>query len=178
MCLDYDGWLNIKMEHSINCKNEKYCPRGNITLKSIRAGIAIVDQINFSKQDLKELKVLILYTHNNSVIFFAVCFFLIHIFFIFQDIADVDGFYTIRTLVTSADSNEIEIFSSVKAQLFLDNGLSDVINAWVLPNGEVIAVNFQVANSSLHNNDLNYERNDEYALNTKFFIHHVEQAPV
>lgn len=45
------------MEHSLNCKTEKFCPRGNITLKSIRAGTAIIDQINFSKQDIKELKV-------------------------------------------------------------------------------------------------------------------------
>ncbi|CAH0717225.1 unnamed protein product, partial [Brenthis ino] len=148
ICLDYDGWLTIKMEHSLNCKTEKFCPRGNITLKSIRAGTAIIDQSNFSKQDIKELK----------------------------DIADMDGFYTIRALVTSADSKEIELFSSVKAQLFLDTGLSDIINAWVLPNGEVMAVSFQVANLSFVQS-LDYERN-EYEVNSKFFVRHVDQAPV
>lgn len=88
----------------------------------------------------------------------------------------MDGFYTIRALVTSADSKEIELFSSVKAQLFLNTGLSDIINAWVLPNGEVIAVSFQVANSSFVQS-LDYE-NNEYEVNSKFFVRHVDQAPV
>ncbi|KAJ8724972.1 hypothetical protein PYW07_015930 [Mythimna separata] len=145
-CIDYDGWLNIKIEHTINCGSEKYCSRGNIALKSIRAGAAVIDQIQFNKQHIDELKTL----------------------------ADIDSFYTIRSLVTSADNSKgTEFYSSVKAKAFLDNGLSDVINAWVLPNGAVIAVSFQVTNSSqpLPNRASN-------KINSNFYLRYVEQAPV
>ncbi|XP_026765078.2 ER membrane protein complex subunit 10 [Galleria mellonella] len=146
MSIDYDGWLNIKIEHTLNCKDGKYCSRGNISLKSIRAGIATIEQTPFTKQHIEQLK----------------------------EIAEIDGFYTVKTLVTSADNKGTELLSSVKARSFLENGLSDVINAWMLPNGAVTAVNFQVTNSSKalqHNKD-------GYLINSKFFLRYVEQAPV
>lgn len=65
-CIDYDGWLNIKIEHSLNCGTEKYCPRGNIALKSIRAGAAVVDQIQFNKGHIEALKVFITLMNNIS----------------------------------------------------------------------------------------------------------------
>ncbi|PZC81986.1 hypothetical protein B5X24_HaOG211542 [Helicoverpa armigera] len=146
-CIDYDGWLNIKIEHSLNCGDENYCSRGNIALKSIRAGASVIDQIPFTKQHIEELK----------------------------SIAETDGFYTIRTVVTSAEnSHGTEFFSSVKAGAFLANGLSDVINAWVLPNGAVIAVSFQVTNSS---QPLPREGSN-YRINSNFYLRYVEQAPV
>lgn len=56
--IDYDGWLNIKIEHSLNCGHDKYCSRGNISLKSIRAGsTSVIEQIPFTKQHIDELKV-------------------------------------------------------------------------------------------------------------------------
>ncbi|XP_045492132.1 ER membrane protein complex subunit 10 [Colias croceus] len=146
ICLDYDGWLNIRIEHSLNCKEDKYCNRGNISLKSIRAGTATIDQNPLSQQHIDELK----------------------------ELASIDGFYTLRTFVTTADSKETEFLSSVKAKAFLENGLSDVISAWVLPSGEVIAVTFQVTNSSqshgLHRSD--------YDIHSDFYLRHVDQAPV
>ncbi|XP_034825701.1 ER membrane protein complex subunit 10 [Maniola hyperantus] len=148
VCLDYDGWINIKLEHNINCKNEKFCSRGNISLKSIRAGTAIIGQISFSKNHLAELK----------------------------ELADIDGFYSIRSVVTSADNKELEFQSSVKAKLFLENRLSDVISAWILPNGDVIAVTFQV-NNSPQNHTLQYDK-PEYPLHSNFYVRHVDQAPV
>ncbi|XP_023949333.2 ER membrane protein complex subunit 10 [Bicyclus anynana] len=148
VCLDYDGWLNIKLEHNINCKNEKFCSRGNISLKSIRAGTAIISQISFTKDHIDELK----------------------------EIADLDGLYSVRSLVTSADSKETEFLSSVKAKLFLENRLSDVISSWILPNGEVIAVTFQVNNLS-QNQSLQYHKG-EYPINSNFYVRHVDLAPV
>uniref|UniRef100_A0A2H1VLM8 ER membrane protein complex subunit 10 n=1 Tax=Spodoptera frugiperda TaxID=7108 RepID=A0A2H1VLM8_SPOFR len=146
-CIDYDGWLNIKIEHSLNCGTEKYCPRGNIALKSIRAGAAVVDQIQFNKGHIEALK----------------------------NLAEIDSFYTIRTLVTSAENSKgTEFFSSVKARAFLGNGLSDVINAWVLPNGAVTAVSFQVTNAS---QPLSLESGTQ-KINSNFFLRYVEQAPV
>ncbi|CAH2268155.1 jg8162 [Pararge aegeria aegeria] len=149
VCLDYDGWLNIKLEHNINCKNENFCSRGNISLKSIKAGSAVIDQISFTKSHIDELK----------------------------EHADIDGLYSIRSLVTSADSKETEFLSSVKAKLFLENRLSDVISAWILPNGDVIAITFQVNSYSSHNHSLQYDQ-AEYPLHSNFYIRHVDQAPV
>ncbi|CAB3224954.1 unnamed protein product [Arctia plantaginis] len=147
-CIDYDGWLNIKIEHSINCKSEKYCSRGNISLKSIRAGAgAIIDQEPLSKDHIKELK----------------------------DLAEIDGFYTVRTVVTSGENSKgTEFLSSVKAGSFLANDFSDVINAWVLPNGAVIAVSFQVNNSS----QLLQKQSNGHKINSSFYLRYVEQAPV
>ncbi|XP_068627896.1 ER membrane protein complex subunit 10 [Battus philenor] len=147
-CIDYDGWLNIEIQHSLNCIEERFCKRGNISLKSIRAGTSIIEQISFKKQHLQQLK----------------------------ELAEVDGFYTIRSLVTAADSKEVEFFSSVKAKAFLDNGLADVINAWVLPNGAVIAVSFQVNNSSESQLPLNI--NKEHKVTSNFYLRQVEQATV
>ncbi|KAM3968154.1 ER membrane protein complex subunit 10 [Aphomia sociella] len=144
--IDYDGWLNIKIEHTLNCKDTKFCSRGNIALKSIRAGISTIEQIPFTKQHIEQLK----------------------------EIAELDGFYTIKTFVTSADNKGTEFLSSVKARSFLENGLSDVINAWMLPNGAVTAVGFQVANSSQPFHD----SKDGYMVNSKFYLRHVEIAPV
>lgn len=93
-----------------------------------------------------------------------------------QELAAVNGFYTLRSLVTSADSKESEFLSSVKAKTFLDNGLSDVINAWVLPNGAVIAVSFQVNNSSQPR--LPRSVGDEYKITSNFYLRQVEQAAV
>lgn len=89
----------------------------------------------------------------------------------------MDGFYTMRTVVTSEDNSKgTEFLSSVKARSFLDNGLSDVINAWVLPNGAVIAVNFQVTNSS---QPLKKKEGDNgFRINSSFYLRYVEQAPV
>ncbi|KAJ2950688.1 hypothetical protein O0L34_g8948 [Tuta absoluta] len=145
-CVDYDGWLNIKIEHSLYCNGEKFCPRGNISLKSIRAGTGVIDQIHFSKQHIQAL----------------------------QELADIDGFYTIRSLVSSADIKDIEFLSSMKAQAFLDNGLSDVVSAWVLPNGAVAAVSFQATNGS----QALTETPKGYEANSKFFLRYVDQAPV
>lgn len=148
VCIDYDGWLNIKIEHSINCNGEKYCPRGSISLKSIRAGAgAIVEQAPFTKEHIDELKAS----------------------------GEIDGFYTVRTIVTSADNSKgTEFLSSVKSASFLDNGLQDVINAWVLPNGAVTAVSFQVTNTSqpLH------KISNGYKIHSSFYLRYVEQAPV
>ncbi|XP_075972831.1 ER membrane protein complex subunit 10 [Anticarsia gemmatalis] len=147
-CIDYDGWLNIKIEHSINCNTEKYCSRGNISLKSIRAGAgAIIDQIPFTKEHIDELK----------------------------SLAEIDGFYTIRTVVTSADNTRgTDFLSSVKAGSFIANGLTDVINAWVLPNGAVTAVSFQVTNSS----QPMQKGSNGFKINSSFYLRYVEQAPV
>ncbi|XP_041972830.1 ER membrane protein complex subunit 10-like [Aricia agestis] len=145
--LDYDGWLNVKIEHALHCNGNKFCSRGNISLKSLRAGVATIDQIQFNKQHITELK----------------------------ELAASDDFYTMRTLVTSADTKETEFFSSVKAAAFLESGLSDLISVWVLPCGEVIAVNFQVANSS--KTDTQY-RSPTYDINSKFYLRQVDQAPV
>ncbi|KOB75950.1 Uncharacterized protein OBRU01_06549, partial [Operophtera brumata] len=93
-CIDYDGWLNIEIQHNLNCNNGNYCKRGSVSLKSIRAGTSVVDQIQFNKNHIEEL-------------------------------------------------NGSEFLSSVKARSFLESGLSDLINAWILPTGAVIAVNFQ-----------------------------------
>lgn len=80
-----------------------------------------------------------------------------------------------RTVVTSADNSKgTEFFSSVKADAFLENGLSDVINAWVLPNGAVIAVSFQVTNSS----QPLLKGASSHKINSNFFLRYVEQAPV
>ncbi|CAH2091905.1 unnamed protein product [Euphydryas editha] len=147
-CLDYDGWLNIKMEHSLNCNFEKYCTRGTITLKSIRAGTAVIDQINFNKKHIDELK----------------------------ELAELDEFYTLRTLVSTAETKDVEIFTFIKAKSFLENGLSDIIRAWVLPNGEVIALSLQAANSS-QSKSMEY-KNAENKLNSSFYIRHVDQAPL
>lgn len=57
MGIDYDGWLNIKMEHSLNCENGKYCNRGTISIKSIRTGTSVIDQITFGRTHIDELKV-------------------------------------------------------------------------------------------------------------------------
>lgn len=78
-------------------------------------------------------------------------------------------------MVTSADNKEFEFLSSVKAQAFLDNGLSDIINAWVLPNGALTAVSFQVANSS---ESLAYHSDSQYPINSIFYLRQIEQAPV
>ncbi|XP_028177340.1 ER membrane protein complex subunit 10 [Ostrinia nubilalis] len=144
--IDYDGWLNIKIEHSLNCGSEKYCKRGNISLKSIRAGTSVIDQITFGRQHIDELR----------------------------ELADVDGFYTLKTTCTSADNKDTEFLSSVKAQAILDSGLSDVINAWVLPNGAIMAVSFQVDNAS---QPLVYGSNN-YKIHSNFYLRYVEQAPV
>ncbi|XP_046978558.1 ER membrane protein complex subunit 10 isoform X1 [Vanessa cardui] len=148
ICLDYDGWLNIKIEHTLNCKHEEYCARGSISLKSIRTGIPIIDQINFNDGHINELK----------------------------EIAKVDGIYALRTLVSTAESKDVEIFSFVRAKRFLESGLSDIIRAWVLPNGEVIALSLQVANTS-ELKDVEY-RSSEYKLNSTFYIRHVDPAPL
>lgn len=92
-----------------------------------------------------------------------------------QEMAEVDGFYSIKSIVTSADSKQTEFLSSVKAKAFLENGLSDVINAWVLPNGAVIAVSFQVTNSS---QPLIPIGNNGYRINSNFYLRYVDQAPV
>ncbi|XP_059060135.1 ER membrane protein complex subunit 10 [Achroia grisella] len=144
--IDYDGWLNIKIEHNLNCKDAVYCSRGNIALKSIRSGLANIEQTPFAKQHIEHLK----------------------------EIAETDGFYTVKTLVTSADNQGTELISSVKARSFLENGLSDVINAWMLPNGAITAVNFQATNSS---KPLQASK-DGYLVNSKFYLRHVELAPV
>ncbi|XP_026491720.2 ER membrane protein complex subunit 10 isoform X2 [Vanessa tameamea] len=147
ICLDYDGWLNIKVEHTLNCKYEEYCARGSISLKSIRTGIPVIDQINFNDGHINELK-----------------------------IAKVDGIYALRTLVSTAESKDVEIISFVRAKRFLESGLSDIIRAWVLPNGEVIALSLQVANTSQPKN-IEY-KSSEYKLNSTFYIRHVDPAPL
>ncbi|XP_026491718.2 ER membrane protein complex subunit 10 isoform X1 [Vanessa tameamea] len=148
ICLDYDGWLNIKVEHTLNCKYEEYCARGSISLKSIRTGIPVIDQINFNDGHINELK----------------------------EIAKVDGIYALRTLVSTAESKDVEIISFVRAKRFLESGLSDIIRAWVLPNGEVIALSLQVANTSQPKN-IEY-KSSEYKLNSTFYIRHVDPAPL
>ncbi|KAL0839508.1 hypothetical protein ABMA28_016213 [Loxostege sticticalis] len=145
MGIDYDGWLNIKMEHSLNCENGKYCNRGTISIKSIRTGTSVIDQITFGRTHIDELK----------------------------ELAEMDGFYSIRTICTSADNKETEFLSSVKAQDFL-NGLSDVISAWVLPSGAVMAINFQVDNSS----QALVLGSNNYKIHSNFYLRYVEQAPV
>ncbi|XP_045459670.1 ER membrane protein complex subunit 10 [Melitaea cinxia] len=147
-CLDYDGWLNIKLEHSLNCNYEKYCSRGSITLKSIRAGTAVIDQISFNKDHIEELK----------------------------QLAELDEFYTLRTLVSTAESKDVEIVTFIKAKSFLENGLSDIIRAWVLPNGEVIALSLQAGNTS-QTKPIEYKSTDN-KLNSSFYIRHVDQAPL
>ncbi|GBP59535.1 General transcription factor II-I repeat domain-containing protein 2 [Eumeta japonica] len=92
-----------------------------------------------------------------------------------KELAQDDSFYIVRTLVTSSDVKDMEFISSIKAQAYLDNGLSDVINTWVNHNGAVAAINFQVANST---SAYDYESHPEYRLNSNFFLRHVEQAPV
>lgn len=147
ICIDYDGWLNIKIEHSINCKSDKYCHRGNISLKSIRAGTSVIEQIDFNKEHIDEL----------------------------QSLSELDGFYSIRSTVTSAENVKgTEFISSMKAQAFLENSLSDVINTWVLPNGAVVAVNFQTTN----NTQSRYSKENGYKVNTNFYLRHVELAPI
>lgn len=92
----------------------------------------------------------------------------------FQELADMDGFYSMRTICTTADNKETEFLSSVKAQAFLESGLSDVINAWILPNGAVMAVSFQVNNSSQYMT----EGRNNYDIHSNFYLRYVEQAPV
>ncbi|CAH0628940.1 unnamed protein product [Chrysodeixis includens] len=147
-CIDYDGWVNIKIEHSLNCGRDKYCSRGNISLKSIRAGsTSLIEQIPFTRQHIAEL----------------------------QNIAEVNGFYTIRTIVTTADNSEgTEFFSSVKADAFIEKGLADIINVWVLPNGAVIAVSFQVTNTT---QPLNKDAKS-HQVYSNFFLRYVELAPI
>lgn len=55
--MDYDGWLNIKLQHKLNCKDEGYCIRGNISLKSLRSGAAIIEQLPFTNDHIEDLKV-------------------------------------------------------------------------------------------------------------------------
>lgn len=86
----------------------------------------------------------------------------------------MDGFYSIRTICTSADNKETEFLSSVKAQDFLNSGLSDVISAWVLPSGAVMAINFQVDNSS----QALVLGSNNYKIHSNFYLRYVEQAPV
>lgn len=147
ICIDYDGWLNIKIEHTLVCNGEKHCHRGSISLKSMRAGASIIDQIQFSKQHVEELKRL----------------------------SEVNGFYTLKTIVTSAENSKgTEFLSSMKAKAFLDSGLSDTINAWILPNGAVTAISFQVTNSS----QPLLQGTNGYKLNSNFYLRSVDQAPV
>ncbi|KAG7305425.1 hypothetical protein JYU34_009496 [Plutella xylostella] len=143
--IDYDGWLNIKIEHTLACGGG-YCTRGNIGLKSIRSGSAVIDQTPFTKQHIDALK----------------------------ELADRDGFYTVRTIVTSPDNNDSEFLSSVKAKTFLENGLNDVISVWVLPSGTVMSVSFQATNTSKPLK----QKNEQYHITSKFYLHHVEQAPI
>lgn len=77
--------------------------------------------------------------------------------------------------MTTADSKETEFLSSVKAKAFLENGLSDVVSAWVLPNGEVIAVTFQVMNATQPDP---LKQDSQYQINSNFYLRHVDQAPV
>lgn len=78
-------------------------------------------------------------------------------------------------MVTSADNSKgTEFLSSVKARSFLDSGLSDVINAWVLPSGAVIAVNFQVMNSTQEDS----HEESGYKITSNFYLRYIDQAPV
>ncbi|XP_072941922.1 ER membrane protein complex subunit 10 [Epargyreus clarus] len=146
VCFDYDGWLNIKLQHKLNCnnENENYCTRAAIHIESIRLGSPNIDQITFTQQHFKEL----------------------------EELAETDGFYSIKSIVTTGDKEEAEFLSSVKAQAFLESGLMDIINVWMLPNGEVIAVNIQVANSS------EPKTTSHGYIHSNVYIHHIDQAPV
>lgn len=62
----------------------------------------------------------------------------------------------------------------MKARSFLDSGLSDSINAWILPTGEVISVNLQVTNASQQLS----EKATGYKINSSFYLRYVDQAPV
>lgn len=78
-----------------------------------------------------------------------------------------------KSVVTSGeDSKGSEFLSSVKAQSFLDCGLSDMINVWVLPNGAVVAVNFQVTNTSQQFHQKSGK------IHTSFYLQQFDQAPV
>lgn len=144
--VDYDGWLNIKIHHNLNCNSDIFCDRGTISLRSLRSGSAVIDQKPFTKDHIEHLK----------------------------DLAGKDAFYTVKTTVTSAENKELSFLSSVKAQAFLDNSLTDIINAWVLPNGAIAAVSFQVANFS----EPLDRKAEEYSINSEFYLRQVDQAPV
>lgn len=80
-----------------------------------------------------------------------------------------------KTIVTSGENTKgSEFLSSVKAKSFLDSGLADLINAWILPTGSVMAVNFQVANVS---QPLTKKANGYY-IDSNFYLRYVDQAAV
>lgn len=95
---------------------------------------------------------------------------------VLQQLAELDEFYTLRTLVSTAESKDVEIVTFIKAKSFLENGLSDIIRAWVLPNGEVIALSLQTGNTS-QPKPIEYKSTDN-KLNSSFYIRHVDQAPL
>lgn len=93
----------------------------------------------------------------------------------FQRLSEVNGFYTLKTTVTSAENSKgTEFLSSMKAKAFLDSGLSDTVSTWILPNGAVTAVSFQVTNSS----QPLVQGTSEYKLNSNFYLRTIDQAPV
>lgn len=101
--------------------------------------------------------------------------YVLYIIYLFQSLAELDGFYTLKATVTSAENTKgSEFLSSMKAQAFLENGLCDVINAWVLPNGGVIAVSFQTTNNTQSVNTAD----KTYKLYSNFYLRHIDQAPV
>jgi len=110
--VEYDGWLNIKLQHSYGTNTSLFTNRGHINIQSVRSGGFTISQDALSASDLAAL----------------------------QASANSDDFYQLKSTVQTSDGTESTFLSSVKAASILETGLHDCITVWFLHNGAVAAV--------------------------------------
>lgn len=111
--LEYDGRVNIRLEHSFDhSPNPQYTHRGDIAIKSLHTGLAFIEQVPLTSEDIKSLKKL----------------------------ARRDGNYRLRATVKTTDDKQYTFLTFVKACSLLECHLSDVISINLDHGGNVIAV--------------------------------------
>ncbi|CAB0038811.1 unnamed protein product [Trichogramma brassicae] len=112
--LDFDGWLHVRLFHSLDDTPEpNFIERGNITISSIRSGAAITAQSAISESQLQKL----------------------------MSLAKNNGLYRLKATVTTSSNSETNFLTSVLACNLLGSGLEDYVHIWLDSSAEPIAVN-------------------------------------
>lgn len=86
--MEHDGWVNIKLEHSLGGLHKpSFTERGNITIQSLRLGQAIINQNPLSQEEKIQLR----------------------------DLAARNEFYQVKSTVFASDAVESTFLTTIKA---------------------------------------------------------------
>lgn len=151
--VEYDGWLNIELYHSLDLNDpQKVTHRGNITITSLNSGAISVIQEPLSQEDRHLLR----------------------------QLAEENNMYILEAYISAEDGSITKLITYSKACALVKSQLTDVLWVSLDHSGSVVGFTQSVNNGNagdchdLSNRDIDVL--DEF--NTEVYIKAAENAPI